>query len=124
MLPRNTKRSYLKSACATLLPPQIITFRDYLPLLLGTDFNKQLPLYRGYNDSLDPTVSNVFSLAFRFGHGTIPPLVPRLGPDFKPLQSIPNPSVPLHLTFSASWRIVEEGKIVLIIKSKFVREGK
>ncbi|XP_042298513.1 myeloperoxidase-like [Sceloporus undulatus] len=88
---------------------QIITFRDYLPLVLGTETNKQLPLYKGYNESEDPTVANVFSLAFRFGHGSVPPLVPRLDEDFKPLA--PYFYAPLHLTFCASWRIVMEGGI-------------
>ncbi|KAJ6655701.1 hypothetical protein lerEdw1_004754 [Lerista edwardsae] len=101
---------------------QIITFRDYLPLLLGTEFNRQLPLYKGYDDSVDPTVSNVFSLAFRFGHGSIPAMVPRLGQDFKPL--VPYSYVPLHLTFSASWRIVEEGGVDPLIRGMLADHSK
>uniref|UniRef100_A0A803TJY7 Uncharacterized protein n=1 Tax=Anolis carolinensis TaxID=28377 RepID=A0A803TJY7_ANOCA len=93
---------------------QVITFRDYLPLVLGNEFYKQLPLYTGYNESVDPTVANVFSLAFRFGHGSIPPLVPRLDENFKPLA--PFFSAPLHLTFCASWRIPMEGGIDPLVR--------
>ncbi|XP_048375434.1 eosinophil peroxidase-like [Sphaerodactylus townsendi] len=101
---------------------QVITFRDYLPLVLGNEFNKQLPLYKGYDDSVDPTVANVFSLAFRFGHGSVPPLVSRLGEDFRPL--VPYSYVPLHLTFCASWRIVREGGIDPLLRGFLVDHSK
>ncbi|XP_060622999.2 myeloperoxidase-like [Anolis sagrei] len=93
---------------------QVITFRDYLPLVLGNEMNRQLPLYTGYKESVDPTVANVFSLAFRFGHGSIPPLVPRLDHNFKPLA----PYFYAHLsgTFCASWRIVMEGGIDPLVR--------
>ncbi|KAM6463099.1 myeloperoxidase-like isoform 2-T2 [Liasis olivaceus] len=93
---------------------QIITFRDYLPLLLGNEVRKQLPVYRGYNKYVDPTVSNVFSLAFRFGHGSVPPFVPRLDENFQ--NSLPFSSTPLHLTFMAPWRILVEGGIDPILR--------
>ncbi|XP_015269114.1 PREDICTED: myeloperoxidase-like [Gekko japonicus] len=101
---------------------QVITFRDYMPLVLGDEFHKQLPLYKGYDDSVDPTVANVFSLAFRFGHGSIPPLVSRLGEDFRPL--VPYSSVLLHLTFCASWRIIREGGIDPLIRGFLVDHSK
>ncbi|XP_060115618.1 myeloperoxidase-like [Heteronotia binoei] len=101
---------------------QVVTFRDYMPLLLGDEFNKQLPLYEGYNDSVDSTVANVFSLAFRFGHSSIPPLVSRLGEDFRPL--VPYSYVPLHLTFCASWRIIREGGIDPLLRGFLVGHSK
>nr|XP_056720951.1 myeloperoxidase-like [Euleptes europaea] len=101
---------------------QVVTFRDYLPLLLGDEFNKQLPLYKGYDDSVDPTVANVFSLTFRFGHGSIPPLVSRLGEDFGPL--LPDSHLPLHRTFFASWRIIREGGIDPLLRSFMVDHAK
>ncbi|KAF7236992.1 Myeloperoxidase [Varanus komodoensis] len=99
-----------------------ITFGDYLPLLLGTEFSKQVPPYRGYNDSVDPTVSNAFSLAFRFGHGSIPPVVPRLDEHYKPLGLHGN--VLLHLTFCASWRVVMEGGIDPLIRGLLADHAK
>uniref|UniRef100_A0ABM5EMT2 Myeloperoxidase-like n=1 Tax=Pogona vitticeps TaxID=103695 RepID=A0ABM5EMT2_9SAUR len=101
---------------------QIITYRDYLPLILGNEINHQLPLYRGYNESVDPTVSNVFSLAFRFGHGSVPPLVPRLDENFQPLK--PYSYAPLHLTFCASWRIVMEGGIDPLLRGFLTDDSK
>lgn len=87
---------------------QIITYRDYLPLLLAEETSKWIPLYSGYHETVDPTVSNVFSLAFRFGHTSVQPFVSRLDDSFQPMGSLPH--VPLHLTFCASWRIIMEGK--------------
>lgn len=89
---------------------QIITYRDYLPLLLAEETSKWIPLYSGYNENVDPTVSNVFSLAFRFGHTSVQPFVSRLDDSFQPLGSFSH--VPLHLTFCATWRIIMEGKNV------------
>ncbi|CAL4099441.1 unnamed protein product [Meganyctiphanes norvegica] len=55
---------------------QQITYRDWLPHVLGPTLMKQLDLNTGkqgykdtYNPSVDPTIRNVFSTAaFRFGH--------------------------------------------------------
>jgi peroxidase len=56
--------------------PQHITYNEWLPIVLGTDFMAELdilPMPYGYNNKYDPTVNptitNVFaSAAFRFGH--------------------------------------------------------
>uniref|UniRef100_A0A8D0L1H6 Lactoperoxidase n=1 Tax=Sphenodon punctatus TaxID=8508 RepID=A0A8D0L1H6_SPHPU len=101
---------------------QIITYRDYLPLLLGDETKKHMPYYRGYDESVDPTVANVFSLAFRFGHAQIPPMVSRLNDCFQTLQ--PYSHVPLHLTFCASWRIVMEGGIDPLFRGLLVDHAK
>nr|XP_015105160.1 eosinophil peroxidase [Vicugna pacos] len=48
---------------------QIITYRDFLPLVLGrARASRTLGPYRGYCSNVDPRVANVFTLAFRFGH--------------------------------------------------------
>lgn len=63
--------------------------------------------YRGYDPSVDPTVSNVFSTAaFRFGHATIHPLVRRLDARF---QEHPGSRLPLRDAFFRPWRLLEEG---------------
>ncbi|XP_059573530.1 myeloperoxidase-like [Alligator mississippiensis] len=101
---------------------QIITYRDYLPRVFGDEKEKWVPLYSGYNESVDPTVTNVFSLAFRFGHSSVQPFVSRLNEDFQPSSSYPR--VPLHLTFCASWRIVMEGGIDPLLRGLLVDHAK
>ena len=91
-----------------LLCLQIITLRDYVPRILGPEaFGRHVGPYRGYDPSVDPTVSNVFSTAaFRFGHATIHPLVRRLDARF---QEHPGPHLLLRDAFFRPWRLLEEG---------------
>ena len=50
---------------------QLITYRDFIPILLGPD---ALTPYAGYNAAVDPSVALVFSTAaFRVGHTLLPP---------------------------------------------------
>jgi len=45
---------------------QAITYREFLPVLLGQD---ALPSYRGYNSKVNPGIANVFATAaYRVGH--------------------------------------------------------
>ena len=56
--------------------PQHITYNEWLPIVLGTDYINQLdilPLSRGYSNKysnrVNPTILNSFATAaFRFGH--------------------------------------------------------
>lgn len=89
-------------------PPQIITYRDFLPLVLGKErARRTLGPYQGYSSNVDPRVANVFTLAFRFGHTMLQPFMFRLDSQYR--ASAPNSHVPLSSTFFASWRIVLEG---------------
>jgi hypothetical protein len=55
---------------------QLITYRDFIPILLGPD---ALSPYVGYNSAVDPRVSIAFSsAAFRVGHTFLPPVISRL----------------------------------------------
>jgi hypothetical protein len=55
---------------------QSITYRDWIPILLGPN---SLTTYTGYNSSVDPRVSLAFSTAgFRVGHTFLPPVISRL----------------------------------------------
>jgi len=48
---------------------QIITYNEFLPVLIGSD---ALPDYTGYDDSVDPTIFNEFSVAaYRLGHSML-----------------------------------------------------
>ncbi|NWS77972.1 PERE peroxidase, partial [Crotophaga sulcirostris] len=99
---------------------QIITYRDYLPLLLGTRFRTLIPCYRGYNESADPRISNVFTLAFRFAHASVPPTVDRLNENYKPI----GPKIPLRNAFFAVWRIVTEGGIDPFVRNLMASQAK
>jgi peroxidase len=55
---------------------QIITYRDFLPLLLG---NPPLAPYRGYHPEVNATIANAFSgAAYRVGHTLLSPQLLRL----------------------------------------------
>ncbi|XP_047564948.1 myeloperoxidase [Lutra lutra] len=102
---------------------QIITYRDYLPLVLGPQaMRKYLPSYRGYNDSVDPRIANVFTNAFRYGHTLIQPFMFRLDNQYRPMG--PNPRVPLSKVFFATWRVVLEGGIDPILRGLMATPAK
>ncbi|MEM7630301.1 MAG: peroxidase family protein [Planctomycetota bacterium] len=68
---------------------QQITAYEYVPALLG----RELPAYAGYNASVNPGVANEFAhAAFRFGHTTVNPQLPR---------------------YDSGWRVSPEGPLDL-----------
>ncbi|XP_036925668.1 eosinophil peroxidase [Sturnira hondurensis] len=102
---------------------QIITYRDFLPLVLGrARARRTLGRYRGYCPNVDPRVANVFTLAFRFGHTMLQPFMFRLDSQFR--ASAPNSRVPLSSVFFASWRVVHEGGIDPIIRGLMATPAK
>ncbi|HEY3663653.1 MAG TPA: peroxidase family protein [Chthoniobacterales bacterium] len=55
---------------------QIITYRDFLPLMLGPN---ALPAYTGYKSGVNPSIANSFSTAaYRVGHTLLSPTLLRL----------------------------------------------
>ncbi|KFU91568.1 Myeloperoxidase, partial [Chaetura pelagica] len=116
------EKLYQESRKILIAINQVITYRDYLPLLLPEETSKWIPLYSGYKENVDPRVANVFSLAFRFGHTLVQPFVSRLDDNFQPLGSFSH--VPLHLTFCATWRVIMEGGIDPLIRGMVVDHSK
>lgn len=58
---------------------QYITYNEWLPALIGSG---AIPAYTGYDDSLNPTIFNEFSVAaFRLGHTMLNEQLLRLGAD-------------------------------------------
>ena len=83
---------------------QSITYREYLPLLLG---HGAIPKYKGYQVGVDATVSNEFATAaYRFGHSTVSSTVLRLGPDG---QEAPEGHLSLLESFFNTTGISEHG---------------
>ncbi|XP_040278058.1 eosinophil peroxidase-like [Bufo bufo] len=101
---------------------QKITYKDWLPLLLGNEMSKVLPPYTSYDEDEDPRVSNVFTIAFRMGHTMVQPFIYRLANNFSPYS--PEPVVPLHETFFASWIIVRNGGIDPLLRGTMVNKAK
>ncbi|GCC26273.1 hypothetical protein chiPu_0004688 [Chiloscyllium punctatum] len=94
-----------------LLTTQIITYRDYLPKIIGPRaMRKYLPKYRSYNSSIDPSIKNAFATAaFRFGHGTIHAIVPRLNESYKEHHKFPN--LLLRNSFFIPGKLIYQGGI-------------
>ncbi|MCP9261233.1 Bardet-Biedl syndrome 1 protein [Dirofilaria immitis] len=62
---------------------KIVGAERILPIILGITFEPTIGQYRGYNSQTDPTLVNEFiSAAFRFGHGMIQEIYPRLDQHF------------------------------------------
>ena len=67
---------YQRARAFVVAEIQSITYRDFIPILLGPN---ALTPYTGYNSSVDPRVSLAFSTAgFRVGHTFLPPVISRL----------------------------------------------
>jgi peroxidase len=101
---------------------QVITYRDWIPIILGDTSDKVFGPYQGYDKSLDGSISNVFATAaLRFGHALIQPKLERLNEN---LQSIPQGPLSLRDAFFAPWRLVEEGGVDPLLRGMFVTPAK
>ncbi|KAJ8401987.1 hypothetical protein AAFF_G00372220 [Aldrovandia affinis] len=103
---------------------QVIIFRDYLEAIVGPNaFSRHLSNYPGYDENIDPSISNVFSTAaFRFAHLAIQPFMFRLDENYNEHPQFPN--VMLHKAFFTPWRLVFEGGIDPLIRGLVGRPSK
>lgn len=90
---------------------QVITYREFLPALLGPG---ALRRYRGYNPSIDASISNEFSTAsYRFGHSALSPTLLRLDKNGKEIEQ---GHLPLRGAFFNPRRILDEGGIEPLLR--------
>lgn len=88
-IPATDEAIYLLARAMVAAEIQSITYREFLPTLLGRD---ALAPYRGYQPGVNATVANEFAAtAYRVGHTMLSPELARLGPDLKPIAAGPLP---------------------------------
>ena len=104
----NTK-VYLETRRILAAVMQKITYIDFLPKLLGPNGLKR---YRGYNQNVNPGISNVFATAaFRFGHSLIRPSFDILDKNFNPI----GPPIDLRFMFFNNTFIQRSGITPLLL---------
>ncbi|XP_073529588.1 thyroid peroxidase [Phyllobates terribilis] len=103
---------------------QVFTIRDYIPKILGLSaVKKYIGIYQGYNENINPSISNIFSTAaFRFGHATIPPVIHRLDSRYR--EHSQYPSLLLNEVFFRPWRIIREGGLDPLIRGLIGKPAK
>ena len=90
---------------------QVITYREFLPLLLG---RRALGRYRGYEPGTDARIMNAFSsAAYRLGHSLLSPQLLRLDARGKPIQA---GHLPLRDAFFAPDELTRGGGIEPILR--------
>ena len=82
-------RVYQEARAVVWAEMQHITWRHWLPLILGEAGMARLGEYTGYKPDTDPGVANVFATAaMRFGHTLINPVLRRLSDNFTSIPEV------------------------------------
>ncbi len=90
---------------------QVITYNEFLPVLLGPN---ALSFYVGYDTNVDATTSNIFSTAaYRLGHSMLSPEIHRLKKNGKPIRE---GHLALRDAFFAPELLRQEGGIAPILR--------
>ena len=101
---------------------QHITYRHWLPIILGPKGMNMLGEYKGYDPQVDASISNIFATAaLRMGHGLIQPVLHRLNASLLP---IPEGPLLLQDAFFSPWRMMEEGGVDPVLRGLFASPAK
>ncbi|KAL5280951.1 PXDN family protein [Megaselia abdita] len=101
---------------------QHVTYKQWLPIILGSKGMEMLGEYKGYNPNLNPSIANEFATAaLRFGHSLINPILHRLNETYLP---IPQGNLQLHKAFFAPWRLAYEGGVDPLMRGLFTVPAK
>lgn len=88
----NDERLYQEARRIVGAMNQVITFKEFLPLVFGSNFRRYIPHYRGYNPFVDATVPASFAgAAYRFGHTLVKNQLDRLDRNYRRLSIGPLP---------------------------------
>lgn len=101
---------------------QVITYRDWIPRILGGTSDELFGPYHGFDENLNAGIANIFATAaLRFGHSLIQPKLERLNEEW---QSIPQGPLHLRDAFFAPWRLVDEGGTDPLLRGMFITPAK
>lgn len=101
---------------------QHITYKHWIPTVLGGTGEELMGPYTSYNRDLEASISNVFATAaLRFGHSLIQPRLERLNSSY---QSIPQGPLNLRDAFFAPWRLVDEGGVDPLMRGMYATPAK
>ena len=100
----NDEDSYQQARVMVWAEMQAITYREFLPMVLGGD---AISGYQGYDPNVDPRITNFFSTAsYRFGHSMLNTKLLRMDEN---LQTIPAGNLELRDAFFAPQEIIDHG---------------
>ena len=95
---------YQRARAIVVAELQAITYNEFIPALLGIE---ALEDYSGYDDTINPGISNLFSTAaYRFGHSMLPAELLRLDEAGQPIAA---GHIALRDAFFAPDEIVQHG---------------
>ena len=113
----NAEKIYQEARKIVGAEMQHITFKEWLPKILGSEAMAKIGQYKNYNSKVDASIFNSFATsAFRFGHSMIQPVLTRLNESFLPIQQ---GNIPLHKSLFSPFRLVHEGGIDPLLRGLF-----